>query len=408
MSNINYWKQLKQDFIDFLKAKGYEKTTFSHYKSTIGLLLRFANAHEHEIYTPKIGAAFIESEERLSYLMSDSMRFRRTVIRRLNEYVDGEKYSYKYLRVDYECPKEFLLECEAFLQSLQKNGLKDVTIQKYRVFCVKLFQDFVNNGTNSWSRVNAKVVADAFTRNTHKSQFRSYSKRLFRFLVDAGIIKYDYSGILPNVQWLKRIPSVYTADEINTLLGSVDRSTTIGKRDYTVLLLAVRLGLRAIDIKLLRLDSIDFERKTIEFKQCKTGVAQRLKLLPEIEEALRDYINNGREQSNEPHIFLSYRRKPLQYASPAKIADKYFKKSGIDWGDRHHGIHSLRMTLASGLVEENVPFEVVSKVLGHEDPNALKHYVKFATESLRSCALDVPAPKGQFLEYLTFGGGRQQ
>lgn len=408
MSNINYWKRLKEEFVDFLKAKGYEKTTFSHYRSTIDLLIRYANAHEHELYTPEIGNAFLESEERLSYLLSESMRFRRTVIRRLNEYVDGGKYSYKYLRVAYECPKEFLPECNAFLQSLKKEGLKDVTISQYRVFCVKLFQDFVNNGTPSWDMLNAKAVADAFTRSTNRGQFRSYAKRLFRFFVDAGIVRYDYSGILPEVQWLKRIPSVYTATEINAILGSVDRSTVIGKRDYAVLLLAVRLGLRAMDIRLLRFDNIDFDRKTIEFMQYKTGVAQRLTLLPEIEESLSDYVNNGREQSDEPHIFLSYRRKPLQYTSPIRIADKYFRKSGVEWGDRHHGIHSLRMTLASGLVEENVPFEVVSKVLGHEDPNALKHYVRFATESLRSCALEVPAPKGKFLEYLTYGGGGQK
>lgn len=404
MGTISYWRQLNKEFISFLEDKGYEKTTFSHYRSTMGLLVRYANAHEHEFYTSEVGDAFLESEERLDYLLPDSMRFRRTVIRRLNEYVDGGKYSFKYLRVAYECPKVFLSECDAFLKSLQKEGLKDVTIRQYRIFCVKLFQDFTNNGINSWEEVNAKAVADAFARNTNRGQFRSYAKRLLRYLVDAGVVRYDYSGILPEVQWLKTIPSVYTTDEVNTILGCVDRSTDCGKRDYAVLLLAVRLGLRAMDIRLLRFDNIDFDRKIIEFTQFKTGVAQRLSLLPEIETALNDYINNGRAQSDEPHIFLSYRKKPLMYTSPARIADKYFKKSGVDWGDRHHGIHSLRMTLASALVEENVPFEVVSKVLGHEDPNALGHYVKFATESLRSCAIEVPTPKGRFLEYLTGGG----
>jgi site-specific recombinase XerD len=407
MSTISYWKQLKGDFIAFLEEKGYEKTTFAHYKSTIDLLIRYANAHEHELYNSEIGNAFLESEERLAYLQSDSIRFRRTVIRRFNEYLDGEKYSFKYLRVAYECPQEYLPEYEAFLQSLRKEGLKDSTISQYHVFCVKLFQDFIKSGISSWDMVNAKAVADAFTRSTNKGQFRSYTKRLFRFLVDDGKIKYDYSGILPKVQLLKSIPSVYTTSEVDTILGSVDRSTAVGKRDYAVLLLAVRLGLRAMDIRLLRFDNIHFDRKAIEFTQYKTGVAQRLTLLPEIEAALIDYIDNGREQSDEPHIFLSYRKKPLQYTSPIRIAEKYFRKSGVDWGDRHHGIHSLRMTLASGLVEENVPFEVVSKVLGHEDPNALSHYVKFATESLRSCALEVPAPGGQFLEYLTCGGGGQ-
>lgn len=58
------------------------------------------------------------------------------------------------------------------------------------------------------------------------------------------------------------------------------------------------------------------------------------------------------------------------------------------------------MSLASTLVAENVPYNAVRTILGHEDPDAITHYVKFDVANLRSCALDVPAPSGSFAEYL--------
>lgn len=88
---------------------------------------------------------------------------------------------------------------------------------------------------------------------------------------------------------------------------------------------------------------------------------------------MRDYIENGRPETDEPYIFLTYRKTQLSRSAVSLIADKYFKQAGIDPGDRHHGSHSLRMTFASELVAENVPFEAVSRLLGHEDKASVSH-----------------------------------
>jgi len=115
---------------------------------------------------------------------------------------------------------------------------------------------------------------------------------------------------------------------------------------------------------------------------------------------VRDYVENGRPETDEPYIFLTYRKTQLSRSAVSLIADKYFKQAGIDLGDRHHGSHSLRMTFASELVAEDVPFEAVSRLLGHEDNVSISHYVALATESLRSCALPVPGATGKFADYL--------
>lgn len=403
MDNIINWRNMKENFLNFLLAKGYTPEAVRHYRCTIDLLIRYANAHRYESYTPKLGEEFLESEERLAYLQSTSYRFQRTVIRRLNEYLDGEKFSYTYLRVNYECPEPFKDVYDEYLIKLQNNGLKYNTIKQYRVFLVKLFQDFVNNDINNWNTVDAKALTGAFSRSTNKSLFATYTKRLFEYLVSEGIVKYNYSGILPKVQYWKRIPSVYSNEEIETILNSVNLSTVTGKRDYAILLLAARLGIRSSDIRLLRFKNVNFEKKLIEFEQYKTGIPQRLTLLPEVAEALRDYIENARGDSIEPYIFLSCRKSmqgPMSRSTVSNVAAKYFSESGIKFGGRHHSAHALRMSLASALVAENVPYDVVRTILGHEDPNAITHYVKIDVENLRSCALDIPAPGGCFAEYL--------
>jgi integrase len=408
MSNLTYWRSLQEDFLGFLEPKGYTTSSLVHYRGIIDKLIRYANAIRAEEYSPELGAEFVESEERLNYLSLHAQQQRDTVIRRLNEYVDGEKYSLSYLKSNYECPEPFKEVCDKYLATLQNSGLKYCTVKAYRVFFAKLCQDFVSHGIKDWGAVNTVALTDAFERSPNKMMFATYTKKLFKYLVGEKIVKYNYSGILPKIQYWKRIPSVYSKEEVNTILNRVNRDTEVGKRDYTILLLAARLGIRSGDIRLLRFENVNFDTKLIEFRQYKTGVPQRLTLLPEIQDALHDYIDNARGDSPEPYIFLNVRkvmRSGLSAGAISNITAKYFRESGINFGDRHHGSHALRMSLASALVAENVPYNAVRTILGHTDPDAITHYVKLDIENLRSCAIEVPAPSGLFANYLATGKG---
>src|SRR5216117_1428160 len=85
---------------------------------------------------------------------------------------------------------------------------------------------------------------------------------------------------------------------------AVDRSSAKGKRDYAILLLACRLGLRVGDIRTLKLDQLHWEDSTIEVTQSKTGVPLTLPLTTEVGEALIDYLKSGRPQSAHREVFL--------------------------------------------------------------------------------------------------------
>lgn len=406
MFNLGYWRKLEDDFLNFLSEKGYTHEAIKHYRCVTDRLVRFANASDSDMYTSEVGTKFLASEERLEHLKDTSYRYQCMAIRRLEEYLDGRKYSLTYLRVSYECPTPFKETYDKYLIVLKNSGMKYNTLKQHRVFYAKLFQDFVNNGIESWEAVNATALTDAFSRSANKMQFATYTKKLFKYLVSEKIVKYNYSGILPKIQYFKRIPSVYSNEEIDKILNSVNRSTNVGKRDYAMLVLAARLGMCAADIRTLRFENVSFERKMIEFARYKTDVPQRLTLLPEVADALRDYIDNARGDSSDPYIFLACRKsvpRPASASVISNVAAKYFRESGIKFGDRHHSSHALRSSLASALVAENVPYEVVRTILGHEDSDAITHYVKVDVENLRSCALNVPAPSGRFAEYLTSG-----
>ena len=373
----NYWYQLKDDFIDFLREKGYSKSSFTHYRGQIDFLIRYANALGYTEYIPEIGQEFLKSEARLKEWDSKTLGFKSTVIRRLDEYINGRNYTFARLRILYQCPECFECELEAFLQTLRDDGYKEITVRQYHSQLVKMLRCFSENGIASWGEVNASCVQQAFEKSANRAIFATYARRFFSYLVEQGTVAANYSGILPRVRYPQRVPSVYTYEEVER-----------------------RLGMRASDIRLLCLPDIDFKNRKISYIQFKTDVPQTLSLLPEIEDALRDYIENGRPKTDEPYIFLTYRKTQLSRSVVSVVADKYFKLAGIAPKGRHHGSHSLRMTFASELVAEDVPFEAVSRLLGHEDNSAISYYVALSTESLRFCALPVPEAGGKIADYL--------
>jgi integrase len=341
------------------------------------------------------------------------MERRKTTIRKLNEYLYGNKCwqrtprSLRTHRSSHEplkCPEQFREVFEEFLESLKREGLKDVTLEMYRSFCIRhLLSNFAEQGIADWCDIDVKALTSAFSDTTSKVTFATYARRLFGYLLKNGIVSADYSSILPMVTKRKVLPSVYSEEEIQRLLDTIETITPQGKRDYTMVLIAARLGLRVSDIARLCFENVDFDRAIVKFVQYKTSVPHQLPLPVEVENALLDYIGNGREESDEPYIFLDGHGRPMANHTIGHIGARHLKNSGVEIGERKGGMHALRSSFASQLVADKVPYDVVRYALGHVHPNSTRHYVQFAVESLRACALEVPLPSGLFKKYLEGG-----
>jgi len=216
----------------------------------------------------------------------------------------------------------------------------------------------------------------------------------FKYLYEAKIILVDISSFIPkdNYESQSKLPSYYSEEEIDRLLNTIDRGTAVGKRDYSILLIAALLGLRVSDIARLKFENLHWENSTIVIRQYKTGKDIKLPLLPSIGNAILDYIQYGRPDSNEKYIFLLAISPfiPISARSIATMANRRFIDSNINIGNRRHGAHTLRHSLVKELLKNKQTLPVITEVLGHKNTESTRHYIRIDTESLRQCSLDVP------------------
>ena len=222
------------------------------------------------------------------------------------------------------------------------------------------------------------------------SDIRSF----LRFLTMRGVLQKDLSAGLPKIRVPRdaTIPSVWDQELIVRLLGTVDRSSAKGKRDYAILLLACRLGLRAGDIRTLKLDNLRWAESTIEITQAKTGTPLTLPLTNEVGEALIDYLKSGRPQTTHRAVFLKVNPPfdPFRENNNLHHIVTYWRRlAGITFrSSQKRGLHSLRHTLATRLLEKGTPFTTIAEILGHTSLESTRIYAKADVEALRSVALD--------------------
>ena len=208
-----------------------------------------------------------------------------------------------------------------------------------------------------------------------------------------GILHKNLSADLPQIRVPRdaKIPSVWEQELVARLLEAVDRSSARGKRDYAILLLACRLGLRAGDIRTLKLDQVHWEDSTIEVTQSKTGTPLRLPLTHEVGEALIDYLKSGRPQTAHREVFLKLSPPfdPFKGNHLHHIVTYWRLLAGIRFrSPQKRGMHSLRHTLATRLLQKGTPLTTIAEILGHTSLESTRIYAKADVEALRSVALD--------------------
>jgi integrase len=220
-------------------------------------------------------------------------------------------------------------------------------------------------------------------------------RSFLRFLTMRDILQKDLSAELPKIRVPRdaTIPSVWDQELIVRLLGAVDRSSAKGKRDYAIFLLACRLGLRAGDIRTLKLDNLRWVDSTIEIIQAKTGEPLSLPLSSEIGEALIDYLRWGRPQTTHREVFLKVKPPFDPFSENNRFYDivRHWRRlAGITFrSPQKRGIHSLRHTLATRLLENGTPLTTIAEILGHSSLESTRIYAKADVEALRGVALDL-------------------
>jgi site-specific recombinase XerD len=207
-----------------------------------------------------------------------------------------------------------------------------------------------------------------------------------------GLLQIDLAEAVtrPRIYRLSSPPQIFDKATVEKLLGSVDRSTPLGKRDYAMLLLAARYGLRSGDIRKLRLENIHWREQRIVLIQSKTQQPLELPLLADADEALTDYLRHGRPSCDAREMFLRHMRPIAPFAngnSHWAVMARALRAAGITRCDPRRGFHLLRHSLATHLLGGGVPIEVISDVLGHSSVDTTRRYAQVDLTGLRSVAL---------------------
>lgn len=402
VSKLNTMNKQKEAFLKMLEDYAYKKGSLADYRRVLNKLIEYMFKHEVQVYSAEIGEDFINDAIITNNKGSTCISFSKTVIRRFNDFISGKDYKFREKNESIiVLPANYFSLLNDYLENCRLKGNKLKTIYLKKKYCSSFLMNLTELGCNKLNESNASIIGKAIIMDERTNSWPVISQFL-TFLYTINIITCDYSAIVPSYNYKFTIPDTYTEIEINRFEAAIDRKTLIGKRDYAALLLATRLGMRTGDITKLTFQEIDFADDKISFTQEKTDELQQLPLLPIIKEALEDYINNARPDSDFPFIFLRTIAPhiPITTATLKRRTTKYFKIAEINILGKRHGLHSIRSSLASSMVNDNIPYEIVRNVLGHTNPNAIKHYAKLDIEKLREYAIDVPDPTGVFKDFL--------
>lgn len=397
--------ELSFGFLHFLQfEKTYSQSSLNFYKLMIKRLNLFLIGNDIRDYNSDIGTKFY-----ISYLYENNISIRRqkailTFIKRFNDYLLEGKFVIQHTKSSESLPKNYEQILKAFSDKCYKKGNKEITVKQKQFFLRQFLKNCIDLGCNCIQELNAAQVSRACLRIQNRDSW-AVIREFLKFLVIIGILKIDLSLLIPHYKKPFKIPVTYSEKDIAKIEKIIDRSTDIGKRDYAMILLATRLGMRSGDIVHISFDNLDFENKKLSFIQQKTGEKLVLPLLPEIKTALENYIENSRPLTSDTSVFIR-QMAPYQGITTSVLRfqiTKYFRLAGINIIGKKHGPHTFRSSLANSMINDAVPYEAVRKILGHSDLKSIKHYAQLNIEMLRQCAIEVPEPTGRFKEFLNGG-----
>ena len=221
-------------------------------------------------------------------------------------------------------------------------------------------------------------------------------REAYDWMFEKKYIPYSGRQMFPEIRKDRRnkLLSYYSREEISQMLSCIDTETPSGKCMYAAISLMAFLGMRAGDIITLKFSDIDWEKGTISYSQQKTGNPLSLPLVDEVKFPLLDYIKNGRRESADPdYVFVTMYAPYTRYSCTSslfRMVDKCMRAAGIEFEGRHHGPHSLRHSLATNLMSENVPISAIANILGHSSTQTTEIYLTVDETHLREISLEVP------------------
>jgi site-specific recombinase XerD len=275
---------------------------------------------------------------------------------------------------------------------LKERGLSTATGSRYWPYIQRFLLERFGNKPMRHCELCPQDIDNFLLRHAHErtakvaqlmvSAMRSFLRFLFRY----GETKCDLSTAVPTVAaWrLSEVPKYIKPEEVESLLESCDRTTSVGRRNYAILLLVARLGLRAGEIVALELGDINWRNAELTVRG-KGQFCDRLPLPQSVGEALVVYLKNDRPKCSTRRVFVRTRapyRGLKDSSTVSTIVRRTIEKNGLKTPSK--GAHLLRHSLATDMLRKGASMNEIGELLRHRSPNSTEIYAKVDIEGLRS------------------------
>ena len=295
----------------------------------------------------------------------------------------------------------FLLGYRKYL--VQQRALAESTVVNYQGYA----RDFLLERHGDVEPWLASLTADDVTEFVLRQAGRMGKRRaalmvtslrsLLRYVFAIGWTAVDLSTCLPTVpNWrLSTVPQYIGQDQVERLLASCRWDTPIGRRDYAILLLIARLGLRSCEVIRLTLDDIDWQSGELLIR----GKGSRLARLPlpvEVGEALVAYLRYGRPTCDTRRLFVKARAPVRAFHNPSTVSTivrRALERAGLE--PARKGAHLLRHSLATNMLAHGATFAEIGQLLRHQQTSTTEIYAKVDIVGLRALAQPWPMPGGE-------------
>jgi site-specific recombinase XerD len=281
----------------------------------------------------------------------------------------------------------------------RERGLAPRSIVSHLPAIRRFLSEVCPAGAGDLGRINQEDVTRYIERHARDWSAESgkamcWSLRAFlRYLHHKGLNLLALAGCVPSIRrWkLASLPTYLSAAQVEKVLEGCDRATALGRRDYAILVMLAKLGMRAGEVATLTLDDIDW--RSGEMLICAKGRQRaRMPIPPDVGAAVVAYLRDGRPRSSCRRLFLRTLAPKVGFASGCAItmiAKAALDRAGIR-GYAHQGAHIFRHSLATELLRSGATLSEIGQLLRHENHDTTRIYAKVDIEALRTLSLPWP------------------
>ncbi|MEE3473357.1 MAG: tyrosine-type recombinase/integrase, partial [Butyrivibrio hungatei] len=369
-----------QMLIKYISCEGYSEREVQRFQEALDLISKHSAQRDLDGYNRLRHRYKSHKPQFLSWMLFD--------------FYDMMPTNRKYYPSDYDLlDRPYRELIDEGMKAGKSNNLRDSTISIEAASVASFFLYLQRTGITSFYEIQEKHIRNYIQKN-HCEQIIVYRiglfiKRLSGQIKDIRLNR--IADLFPKQRAQKKVYPAMSKEERGKLEAFLlDPQSQISLLERAVGITFLYTGMRKEDLLNLKLSDIDWAQNVIRYSQDKNGNINVLPLRPVVGNYLLEYIKNERPVGDCEFLFLSKKkvRGKHQRFNISELVNRLYDLTGIRQGRVRKGTHLLRHSLADELVNSGSDLAIVSKILGHKDPETTLGYLSANIEQLRECALD--------------------